>query len=123
MTRAAEIPTTAAEARDRVHDLLEICLRTVDEVVLTDALLITSELVTNALRHAGGLTAFTARVVDDRFEVAVEDASPVHPSLPGDRPVAAIGGYGWPMVRQLATSLAITPTAGGKCIHAALRLW
>ncbi|MEU9121100.1 ATP-binding protein [Streptomyces sp. NPDC048506] len=125
MTRTIDVPATAAEARERVDALLHTCHRPVDEAVVMDALLITSELVTNALRHAGGLTGFAVRITGGRLKVTVEDASPVRPSLPGDDRAGRIGGYGWPLVRRLATAVAITPTADGKGkgIHVALRLW
>ncbi|MER7161974.1 MULTISPECIES: ATP-binding protein [Streptomyces] len=122
MTQVAEMPASAAEARDHVHALMAACPRPFGEVAQTDALLIISELVTNAQRHGGGMTGFWARVTDDHFDVTVEDASPAHPTLPGERPVGSVGGYGWPLVRRLATSVAVTPTARGKSIHVALRL-
>ncbi|MEU5236085.1 ATP-binding protein [Streptomyces lydicus] len=122
MTQVAEMPASAAEARDHVHALMAACPRPFGEVALTDALLVISELVTNAQRHGGGMTGFRARVTDDHFDVTVEDASPAHPTLPGERPVGSVGGYGWPLVRRLATSVAVTPTARGKSIHVALRL-
>ncbi|ANZ21001.1 ATP-binding protein [Streptomyces noursei] len=122
MARTVELPATSAEARDRVLALLRACHRQVDEVVVADALLITSELVTNALRHAGGVTGFAARIAGDRLEVIVEDASPVRPFVPSDIRDGRIGGYGWSLVRRLATSVAITPAAAGKGIHIALRL-
>ncbi|MFF0629096.1 ATP-binding protein [Streptomyces sp. NPDC004296] len=122
MALTAELPATSGEARDRVLTLLHSCRRQIDDLVVADALLITSELVTNALRHAGGVTGFTARIRGDRLEVTVEDASPVHPFVPPDDRNGRIGGYGWSLVRRLATSVAITPTALGKGIHVALRL-
>ncbi|MEU5208997.1 ATP-binding protein [Streptomyces sp. NPDC020742] len=122
MTQAAEIPATAAEARNRVHDLLQAHPQPLDEVFLIDALLITSELVTNARRHAGGVTAFAARITDDRLEILVEDAVPQHPvAVPHNGP-GEVGGYGWPMVCQLATSVDITPTDAGKAIAVAVHL-
>ncbi|AOP47043.1 hypothetical protein SL103_12970 [Streptomyces lydicus] len=122
VTKAVERPATAAQARDRVHALLHSRPESLDEVVLTDALLITSELVTNAHRHAGGVTAFTARITDDRLELRVEDASPQLPATASRHRPGDIGGYGWPMVCQLATSVDIVHTAHGKAIHVTLQL-
>ncbi|MGG2461221.1 ATP-binding protein [Streptomyces sp. RGM 3693] len=122
MALTAELPATSGEARDRVLALLHACHRQIDDLVVADALLITSELVTNALRHAGGVTGFAARISGGRLELTVEDASAVHPFVPSDDRDGRIGGYGWSLVRRLATSVAITPTALGKGIHVALRL-
>ncbi|WP_438489690.1 ATP-binding protein [Streptomyces sp. S186] len=122
MARTAELPATSAEARDRVLALLHGCHRQLDEVVVTDALLITSELVTNALRHAGGVTGFVARITGDRLELTVEDASPVQPFAPSDVREGRIGGYGWSLVHRLATSVTVVPSAAGKGISVALRL-
>ncbi|MFK0293267.1 ATP-binding protein [Streptomyces sp. NPDC090442] len=122
MACTAELPATSAEARDLVDALLRACHQSVDEIVVADALLITSELVTNALRHAGGVTGFTARITGGRLEVTVEDASPLRPSAPVDARDGRVGGYGWSLVHRLATSVAITTTAAGKGIHVALRL-
>ncbi|GAA2658779.1 ATP-binding protein [Streptomyces lunalinharesii] len=122
MALTAELPATSGEARDRVLALLRAGHLQIDDVVVADALLITSELVTNALRHAGGVTGFTVRISDDSLEVTVEDASPLRPFVPSDTRDGRIGGYGWSLVGQLATSVVITSTAFGKGIHVALRL-
>ncbi|MFI1198325.1 ATP-binding protein [Streptomyces sp. NPDC020883] len=122
MARTAELPATSAEARDRVLALLRGCQRQLDEMAVADALLITSELVTNALRHAGGVTRFVARVTGDLLELTVEDASPVPPVVPADIRDGRIGGYGWSLVHRLATSVTVVPSAAGKGIQVALRL-
>ncbi|MFG3114392.1 ATP-binding protein [Streptomyces sp. NPDC048197] len=124
MTQAAShIPATAAQARDRVNDLLKAHPGAVEAMKLTDALLITSELVTNAQRHTDGLIAFTARIRGNRLTLLVEDASPHHPVTASRHGPGDIGGYGWPMVRQLATSVTIVPAArGGKVITVTLDL-
>ncbi|MDC7335334.1 ATP-binding protein [Streptomyces lydicus] len=122
MTQAPEIPATAAEARNRVHDLLHAHPEPLDEVMLIDALLITSELVTNARRHAGGVTAFATRITGNRLEIRVEDPSPRHPANTSRNSPGDIGGYGWPMVCQLATSIDIAPTSQGKAITVVLQL-
>lgn len=58
------VPVRAAEARNFVHDLLHGTGSQVDDLALVDALLVTTELVTNAQRHGGGLTGFTAQIVE-----------------------------------------------------------
>ncbi|GAB7035654.1 ATP-binding protein [Streptomyces sp. NPDC021749] len=123
MTQAAShLPATAAQARDRVSDLLKAHPGPVEAMKFTDALLITSELVTNAQRHTAGLLAFTAHLAGNRLALLVEDASPHHPVTASRHGPGDIGGYGWPMVCQLATTVSIVPTARGKAISVTLDL-
>ncbi|MFD7205051.1 ATP-binding protein [Streptomyces sp. NPDC059893] len=85
------------------------------DVVVADALLVTSELVTNAFRHGGGLTRFTVELTDEVLCIAVGDASTRTPVLPDEEGVGEgrIGGYGWLLVRRLATRVSITCHQGG----------
>ncbi|MFD8542357.1 ATP-binding protein [Streptomyces sp. NPDC059649] len=123
MTQAAShVPATAAQARDRVSDLLKAHPGPVEAMKYTDALLITSELVTNAQRHTDGLIAFTARITGNRLALLVEDTSPHRPVTASRHEPGDIGGYGWPMVCQLAASVTIVPTARGKAISVTLDL-
>lgn len=122
-------PTSAAAARDRVERLLEDHFRGAPQrrppaVVLTDALLVTSELVTNAIRHGGGVTGFTARVTTEGLVVTVRDRSPAAPTvrLRPDGQAFPVGGYGWPLVQRLATRVHITPLREGKVIRVLLPL-
>ncbi|MFJ8251786.1 ATP-binding protein [Streptomyces sp. NPDC094466] len=124
------VPENAAAARDAVMRLLtsQFCGPVSDgltaDVVVADALLITSELVTNAFRHGGGLTAFTAEITDEGLLLTVGDASQ-------DLPVACdtgasgadrIGGYGWPLVCRLAKETSVTVHPGGKNVVALIPL-
>ncbi|MFJ5026393.1 ATP-binding protein [Streptomyces goshikiensis] len=117
----AHAPASAATARSRVRDLLRRAGVSLDSVTAADVLLVTSELVTNAIRHGGGLTAFHAEITDDALFLSVADASP-HPPLPRtgtpDRP----GGYGWPLVQRLADHVDVRSHGSGKTISAELRL-
>ncbi|MEV6959986.1 ATP-binding protein [Streptomyces sp. NPDC051207] len=86
-----------------------------------DLLLVVSELVTNAIRHGGGLAGFEAWAVEDGLRVAVHDHSPVVPAVaygPGSLPVGHRGsGYGWPLILRLAREIAIDRRPeGGKTI-------
>ncbi|MGW7460661.1 ATP-binding protein [Streptomyces sp. NPDC054797] len=113
---------TAASARHRVAELLRLAGISPDSVPAADALLITSELVTNAIRHGGGITHFHAALADDSLRLAVSDANPEHPS---SHPTAhgRPGGYGWPLIQLLAECVDITPLPdGGKTITATQRL-
>ncbi|MFD4715969.1 ATP-binding protein, partial [Streptomyces sp. NPDC058430] len=122
---ASSMPRNAAAARDAVIELLTSrfwCLEGegAADVVVADALLVTSELVTNAFRHGGGLTRFTVELTDEGLCIAVGDASTRTPVLPDEDGVGEgrIGGYGWLLVRRLATCVSITCHQGGKNITA-----
>ncbi|MFG3041025.1 MULTISPECIES: ATP-binding protein [unclassified Streptomyces] len=85
-----------------------------------DLLLVTSELVTNAMRHGGGLTGFGITVGGDRVTVSVADASgrsPLYEVRDDLRP----GGYGWPIVLRLCREVKVDAHPAGKTIHAAVR--
>ncbi|MBM7439533.1 ATP-binding protein [Streptomyces sp. HB132] len=116
------VPRTAGEARERVTALLDAAfsdLKNEDlDVVVADALLVTSELVTNAMRHGRGLTGFRAELVDDGLRLDVEDASPEEPATQVSSASDAFppGGFGWPLVCRLARHVAVTPRPGGKQI-------
>jgi anti-sigma regulatory factor (Ser/Thr protein kinase) len=117
-------PRTAAEARERVEALLHECFCSPhealgDDIVIADALLVTSELVTNAVRHAGGLTGFEAEVTESGLRLSVEDADDGLPELREpltvDRPRCC--GHGWRLVQRLAARVDIRPQpSGGKRI-------
>lgn len=84
-----------------------------------DALLVASELVANAIRHAGGVTRFSACVHDGVLIVRVSDRSataphqlPVDPSQPG--------GFGWLMVQHLSRDVRVETHEHGKTITATL---
>ncbi|MFE3323713.1 ATP-binding protein [Streptomyces sp. NPDC059176] len=121
----ASRPVTAAEARAAVRRLLheEFCSEaagTSEDVVLANALLVTSELVTNAIRHGGGLVRFSAHVSDHGLRLAVTDRTRVRPAtVPSANDAAAMrsGGYGWRLVQRLSSDVAIHPAPGGKTIE------
>ncbi|TXS01629.1 ATP-binding protein [Streptomyces sp. col6] len=124
----SEIPSNPAEARDKVDSLLRTRFFTGDgesrdDVVWADALLVTSELVTNAYRHGGGLTNFSAWIEGDELVMSVADRSTAPPVLrlraPGD---FTAGGFGWPMVNRLAKRLSVVSTDTGKRIDVAVPL-
>ncbi|MFE2291822.1 ATP-binding protein [Streptomyces sp. NPDC059452] len=122
------VPRSAAEARDTVARLLAdefggLTDETLADVVVADALLVTSEIVTNALRHAGGVTGFSARITEGGLRLVVEDADPRHPVRQEPTPgTVGEGGYGWALVHRLTAHLTVTPHGGGKRIVAVVPL-
>ncbi|GAU65643.1 hypothetical protein SSP35_02_00090 [Streptomyces sp. NBRC 110611] len=105
--REASVP----QARHAVRDLLDEECVPVAADVLDALLLIVSELVTNAVRHAALLSPqITVQVIigADRLRVAVEDDHPCCPkALEADE--GDVGGRGLWLVKML------TAEAGGEC--------
>lgn len=129
---AVPLPVSSAQARARVLALLEGRFRRSredrldEDLTVIDALLVTSELVTNAHRHGGGLTRFTAVIEGDALHVTVGDANPAHPVSPpapaAPAEAARIGGYGWQMVLRLARTVTVASHSAGKTISAVVAL-
>lgn len=85
-----------------------------------DVLLVVSELVTNALRHAGGVSGLRLIARPDVVEVVVEDPSSRFP-VERTHDLRIPGGLGWPLVCHLAREVTVEPrTGGGKVIRAAV---
>ncbi|CAM5268328.1 ATP-binding protein [Streptomyces xanthochromogenes] len=119
----AEAPETA-RARAQVVDAIRETAPGTSEERVADALLVVTELITNALRHGEGLSACTQKVQDGRLVLHVADHSdrlPVIPRRSDCQPFE--GGYGWSIVQTIAerVSLRALP-AGGKEICAVLSL-
>ncbi|WP_217169269.1 ATP-binding protein [Streptomyces sp. AC512_CC834] len=91
---------------------------------VVDLLLVVSELVTNAIRHGGGLAGFEALPTDDGLWIAVHDHSAVVPRAAYTFPTTHPGGgYGWPLVARLARDIAVDRhPGGGKTISALVPL-
>ncbi|GAU69246.1 hypothetical protein SSP35_11_00650 [Streptomyces sp. NBRC 110611] len=114
-------PHAAAAARTATHGFLASLRPPVDPGAADAVVLVVSELVTNAVRHARGPScSLRLAVCGDAVAVAVSDGCPDppvarRPDVDGDR-----GGFGWPMVRQLAIATSVCPTPYGKTVHALL---
>lgn len=114
------IPRSASEARCLIEDLVRARFPAHRDAGpaaerVADMLLVISELVTNAIRHGGGVAGLWAALDADGLRLAVRDHSDalpfVTPRTPED-PVP-VGGYGWPMIRRLASEVHVTPCPGG----------
>ncbi|MFD4867078.1 ATP-binding protein [Streptomyces sp. NPDC058412] len=91
------------------------------ERLVDDVLLVVSELVSNAVRHAGGVTDFHVRHLPDCVAVEVSDASSLCPCAP-EKPVEVPGGFGWLLVNRIADRTEIRRGFGGKTITAFIPL-
>jgi anti-sigma regulatory factor (Ser/Thr protein kinase) len=111
-------PAAAAEARRCVREAIEAWGVSVDPYV---AALLTSELVTNAVRYAGGAVKLFVTCACDHLRVYVHDASPEWPALL-DTPVEAEDGRGLKLVASLSTDWGCYRTSAGKAVHFALAI-
>ncbi|WP_435057639.1 ATP-binding protein [Streptomyces sp. bgisy060] len=126
---AAAVDVSVPQARHAVRDLLVRQGAPVHEEVMDGLLLIVSELVTNAVRHAALLSpeiAVEVAIGPEWVRVSVEDNHPYRPkALEADW--GQTGGRGLLLVREIAQeaggSCDVEHTAsGGKIIWAALPL-
>ncbi|OKI03137.1 ATP-binding protein [Streptomyces sp. CB02923] len=112
---------SAADARRDAQAFLDGLLPPVASEAAGTVLLAVSELVTNALRHAGGTWTLELTAHPDGIEVAVHDPSPQTPRLRTPDLNGGTGGFGWPLVNRLARTTAVTPgPSGGKRVSALL---
>jgi anti-sigma regulatory factor (Ser/Thr protein kinase) len=112
-----ERPVAIAQARA----LARSRLRGFDATLVDDCLLVVSELVTNAIRHGGGLVGFDVTARPDRITVSVQDRSSELPSTLPPSGSWLPGGYGWPLVCRLAKQVSISLLeGGGKAIHVSI---
>ncbi|MCG8967983.1 MULTISPECIES: ATP-binding protein [Streptomyces] len=117
-------PCKPAEARSTVERVVTECCRTdhkpCDARALSDAVLVASELTTNAILHGGGITDFQVDVVGPGVRLSVCDRSAelpvaVAPTDPQGR--RRVGGHGWPIVCRLARDVRVADLpSGGKRI-------
>ncbi|WP_354643082.1 ATP-binding protein [Kitasatospora camelliae] len=129
--RLPTVPASVPEARRRVRACLAEHGLGPEHALTDTVLLVTSELVTNSVRHAAAhspVVVVGLTVGPDELVLAVHDA---HPSCPRalDAPHEdGSGGWGLDLVDQLATlaggSLAAVPDrdAGGKTMVVRLPL-
>ena len=109
-------PSTAAEARRFVRETLRSwgvpgpAARASD--LIDDVVLLTSELVTNAVVHAGTEVQVTCRMTSSAVEVAVRDRHPARalgvPPRVADDPAGRTSGRGLLLPSALATAWGVT---------------
>ena len=80
-----------------------------------DLPLLTSELVTNAVRHAESDVALSLAFAPDRVRLEVADRSRRLPVVTDGVPVRS-RGWGMHIVEQLATRWGLEPDEGGKTV-------
>ncbi|WKD37036.1 SpoIIE family protein phosphatase [Streptomyces xanthophaeus] len=85
---------------------------------LDEALLIVSELVTNAIAHTQGEVGMDLTLSADRLRIAVNDASPRSPVKPIWVSWESTGGRGLLIVEATAAAWGSVPLSGGKQVWA-----
>lgn len=123
-------PTAPASARRFVRDTLQAWVTTGTAAdghgLIDDAVLLTSELVTNAVVHAGTRVRITCRLVEDGIEVIVSDGHPAgtvpEPPLGGHVPADRTSGRGLLLPSALASAWGITYGHSAKAVWFRLRL-
>ncbi|MFF7976377.1 ATP-binding protein [Streptomyces sp. NPDC007905] len=124
------LPCRPADARRTVRQVVAercgACAIPCDDTALEDALLVTSELTTNAILHGGGITGFDVDVDRGGVSVSVSDRSdeiPVVNAPVDERGRSRLGGRGWPIVCRLARDVRVAGLpCGGKRITAVVPL-
>jgi anti-sigma regulatory factor (Ser/Thr protein kinase) len=103
-------PESVSEARRHVRQVLEAQPRELVDV----AELLTSELVTNAIRH--GATGFELKIdVEENIRVEVRDEGAGRPAVVAAGPQDP-SGRGLGIVQALSTAWGVIPTADGKTV-------
>ncbi|MEV6734291.1 ATP-binding protein [Streptomyces sp. NPDC051364] len=81
------------------------------------AVLIVTELVTNAVRHTDGPCSLDLVLHEGLLDIDVTDTSSAPPE-PRPAHLNGTGGWGWILVRHMACDVSVMPTStGGKCVH------
>ncbi|MFK0046212.1 SpoIIE family protein phosphatase [Streptomyces sp. NPDC090741] len=92
------------------------------EEELDVALLVVSELVTNAIAYTQGEVQLDLTLTADRLRIAVNDASPRSPVKPTDVDWSATGGRGILIVEATTASWGSVPLSSGKQVWAEVPL-
>jgi two-component sensor histidine kinase len=88
--------------------------------VFSDLVVVTSELVTNAVRHAATDVEISIALQSDRVRLEVHDQSERHP-VKADLAVARDGGWGLHIVERLAAQWGLEPRDRGKVVWCEFR--
>ncbi|MEA2156067.1 MAG: serine/threonine-protein kinase RsbW [Solirubrobacteraceae bacterium] len=98
-----ELPRAACAAGEARHALRRLCADALDAEMLTDAELLLSEVVTNALRHGPGSIRVRAHLDQEQLFVEVIDQGSGFERELRRRDFDAVGGWGLGIVEDLAS--------------------
>jgi anti-sigma regulatory factor (Ser/Thr protein kinase) len=117
VTAFAAEPTSATAARRFVRQTLNSA--GMEQTICDRAELIVSELVTNAVLHAGTGPIVSVRIDDTNVRIEVEDTSPAAPVL-REYGLDASTGRGLRVVSTAASEWGVETTSSGKAVWATL---
>lgn len=108
-------------ARSFARAHLEQCAPDLAAATVHDALMLVSEMVTNAVRHAPGPCALYLVNDDKELTIAVSDTSTEVPRPRTPDPHGG-GGFGWHLLRSIATQVDVhLRPPHGKTVCATMR--
>ena len=105
--------SSAGHARRFVDEVLN---RWRCEALLDDVQLLVSELVTNAVVHAGSEVEVAVRLLTDSVRIEVVDRAPTAPLRPTEPADDDESGRGLLLVETLASAWGVEPMDGGKSV-------
>jgi anti-anti-sigma regulatory factor len=111
------VPGAARRARDLTT---EGCLRWSNPDLIGPACIVTSELVTNAVKHAGTPFELTLAQTARYLHIAVRDQDPCPAVRQDGEDLLTSGGRGLRIVERTALSWGSTPAQDGKVVWATL---
>ena len=124
-TLLAPEPTAASRARSFIRDTLSSWGTSLSQSATDDAVLLASELVANAVQHAGTDLEIGLRLVNGMLEIGVTDRHPSRvlpeePQAPAEEKYSE-RGRGLTLPGALASSWGVTYTASAKTVWFRLR--
>jgi anti-sigma regulatory factor (Ser/Thr protein kinase) len=108
-----ELPAQAAAAGTARTHVRRVLLEWGLTELTDSVVLLVSEVVTNAILHAGSASSLCVERTDAGVRVSVTDSSPVMPA-PRRRSSSAMTGRGCQLLNDLADSWGAEPYEGGK---------
>lgn len=115
-------PSSVAVARQRLA--ADLAAAGIFESAVGDAVLVVSELMSNAIRHARPLPGASVQVAwaldDDEVEVAVSDGGAITRPMPAHATVSSLGGRGLDIVEFVAQAWGVRSDDAGLTVWAVL---
>jgi anti-sigma regulatory factor (Ser/Thr protein kinase) len=109
-----EADTASAGSARRFVD--EVLSRWRCDAILDDVKLLVSELVTNAVVHAGSEVQVAVRLLPDAVRIEVVDSAPVADLQPSAPREDAESGRGLLLVESMTSAWGVEPMDGGKAV-------
>ncbi|MHA6765604.1 ATP-binding protein [Streptacidiphilus sp. PAMC 29251] len=109
-------PGSTTAARHHAEGFLERLRPPLPQVLVQDAVLAVSELVSNAVRHAPGPCALDLLRQDHRLVIAVTDTSPEPPVLREPDLAGGNGGFGMNLLNRVAEETTVRTHRDGKTV-------